>query len=165
MGSPQQGQWRTIGCKGCVRVGGGRGVVRARDITSSSGEVMISAWPLTRFSLVCYPRFFLTPPVRPGPPVALRGRLAHSARSAGPAGWHGADKSPAWPSASRRFPWSDTHTSPALRRSRSPDRAHNPPGRLSPTPESSTPTSGEAASVGPVPRGSAIPPYPVRDSA
>jgi hypothetical protein len=45
--------------------------------------------------------FFFTPPVLPGPPVAPRGRLAKSERSAGTAAWHGADKSPAWPCASR----------------------------------------------------------------
>src|SRR5262245_37592413 len=36
MGSPQQGQGRTIVGKVCIRVGEGRGVVRAIDITSSS---------------------------------------------------------------------------------------------------------------------------------
>src|SRR6266700_3916132 len=46
-----------MGCKVCVRVGGGRGVVRAINIPSiSKGETMISARPLSRFSLVCYPR-------------------------------------------------------------------------------------------------------------
>src|SRR5919109_2333707 len=36
MRSPPQGQGRTMGCKVCVRVGGGRGVVRGIDITSIS---------------------------------------------------------------------------------------------------------------------------------
>src|SRR5919204_3113375 len=76
--------------------------------------------------------FFLTPSVLLGPPVAAPDCRADSDTSADRDGWHGAGRTPAWPCASPRCPWSDRDASPVLHRSSWLCPAHTPGDRLAP---------------------------------